>query len=74
MGWYLTHATTIWRKKLHYRYNMEKINIEIKKGTAPIHLKSLVKKEKAKFLIKTRASKIFNTNGLQLDIFYKSPL
>ncbi|MBB4109634.1 MULTISPECIES: hypothetical protein [Pedobacter] len=53
---------------------MKKISLEIQSGNAPIHLKSLVKKEKPKYLVKTRESKIFCTKSLQLDLLYKSPL
>lgn len=53
---------------------MKKITREVQSGNAPVHLKSLVKKEKPTFLIKTRESKLFSTEGLQLDLFYKSPL
>lgn len=53
---------------------MDKIKLEIQEGTAPVHLKSLLKKDKPKYLVKTRCSKIFNTSNLQLDLFYKSPI
>ncbi|RLJ77181.1 hypothetical protein BCL90_2257 [Pedobacter alluvionis] len=53
---------------------MKKIALEIKKGNAPIHLKSLIKKEKPAYLVKIRHSKIFSTTNLQLDLFYKSPI
>jgi hypothetical protein len=53
---------------------MKKIKVEIQTGVAPVHLKSLIKKERPTYLIKTRPSKIFATNSLQLDLFYKSPL
>lgn len=53
---------------------MKKIELEIKQGLAPIHLKSLIKKEKPTYLTKVRNSKIFKTETLQLDLFYKSPL
>ncbi|WP_165953154.1 hypothetical protein [Pedobacter changchengzhani] len=53
---------------------MKKLIREIQSGNVPLHLKSLVKKEKPKFLVKTRESKLFSTERLQLDLFYKSPL
>ncbi len=53
---------------------MKNIELEILIGHAPIHLKSLIKKDKPKYLIKTRQSKIFTTNSLQLNFLYKSPL
>lgn len=53
---------------------MEKIKQQIESGQAPVHLKSLIKKPKPTYLVKTRASKKYSTNGLQLDLYYKSPL
>lgn len=53
---------------------MKKIKLEIQSGQAPVHLKSLVKKERPKYLAKIRPSKIFSTHSLQLDLFYKSPI
>ncbi|MGA9651837.1 MULTISPECIES: hypothetical protein [Pedobacter] len=53
---------------------MKNIQLEILSGNAPIHLKSLIKKDRPKYLVKTRHSKIFTTSSLQLDFLYKSPI
>ncbi|WP_217643844.1 hypothetical protein [Pedobacter rhizosphaerae] len=53
---------------------MKKIKDLIDSGEAPLHIKSLVKKPKPTYLIKTRVSKIYHTNSLQLDLFFKSPI
>jgi len=53
---------------------METIVHEINNGQAPVHLKSLIRKDKPQYLIKTRPSRKFRTNTLQLDLFYKSPI
>ncbi len=53
---------------------MKKIKDLIGTGQAPLHLKSLVKKPKPSYLIKTRISKIYHTNRLQLDLYFKSPI
>ena len=53
---------------------MKELIDQIKTGQVPIHLKSLIKKPRPTYLTKTRVSKIFHTNGLQLDLYYKSPI
>jgi len=53
---------------------MKKIKDLIDIGQAPLHIKSLVKKPKPTYLIKTRVSKIYHTNSLQLDLYFKSPI
>ncbi|WP_276088325.1 hypothetical protein [Pedobacter sp. JY14-1] len=53
---------------------METILHEIRTGQAPVHLKSLVRKDKPQYLVKTRPSRKFRTPALQLDLFYKSPI
>lgn len=53
---------------------MKKIKDLIDTGQAPLHIKSLVKKPKPTYLIKTRVSKIYYTNCLQLDLYFKSPI
>ncbi|MNK70760.1 hypothetical protein D3C87_901930 [compost metagenome] len=53
---------------------MKKIKDLIATGQAPLHIKSLVKKPKPTYLIKTRISKIYRTNSLQLDLYFKSPI
>jgi|GEM_PF-924505 len=53
---------------------MEKIKELIDTGQAPLHIKSLVKKPKPTYLVKTRVSKIYHTNSLQLDLYFKSPI
>jgi hypothetical protein len=53
---------------------MKKIKDLIATGEAPLHIKSLIKKPKPTYLIKTRVSKIYQTNSLQLDLYFKSPI
>ena len=53
---------------------MKNIKDLIATGEAPLHIKSLVKKPKPTYLIKTRMSKIYHTNSLQLDLYFKSPI
>ncbi|WP_165304999.1 hypothetical protein [Pedobacter sp. SYP-B3415] len=53
---------------------MKNITDHIGCGQVPVHLKSLVKKPKPTYLVKTRISKRYQTKGFQLDMYYKSPI
>ena len=50
------------------------IKKKITNGELPLHLKSIQKKSKPKYLTKVKSSKILKTSFLQLSPFYKSSI